>query len=208
MGIVKIFTKEFGTNKVLAEPADELTPPFTLTAKQYIGALKPPPIELGNQVQVYYFRLWTIGSTLTTDSTIIVNSASANLTATAWYSTYGTGMILSNRTFAYGKAFSLKTNEFILDASPFSDVVPPNAVLATDPKIAETTNTAVEITAKDPLSIAMQDKFTKWFTLQPSHVNINGLVVKVDKHASVDIIAEYKRGRLPTWEGRTDPRHH
>jgi len=207
MNKVKIFIKEFGTNKVLAEPADELTPPFTLTAKQYIGALKPPPIELGNQVQFYYFRLWTLGSTFTTDPTIIVNSASLDLTATAWYSTYVTGMVIpSPRTFAYGKAFSLKTNEFILDASPFGDVIPPNAVLATDPKIAETTNNSVEITAKSPLSIAWQDKFTEWFTLQPSHVNINGLVVKVDKHARVDIIAKYKRGKLPTWEGRTKPR--
>jgi hypothetical protein len=206
MNKVKIFTKEFGTNKVLAEPPDELTPPFTITAKPYIRAFKLP-VVIGNEFEDYDFRIWTLGSTMTTDPTLNVISASAGLTATAWYTVHGHG-IPSNRTFAYGKAFSLKNNEFILDASPFSDVVPPNAVLATDPKIAETTNTAVEITAKDPLSIAWQDKFTEWFTLQPSHVNINGLVVKVDKHASVDIIAKYKRGHLPTWTGSTDPHHY
>jgi hypothetical protein len=179
MTTINILTKEFGTNKVLA-PAYAFTLPVDYTAVQYIG-LK----DAQGKMQDYGFVLWTFGGNFQTDPQIKMNSAAADITATAWY--YAVDGV-SKKTYAVGWAFSLDTGEFLVGEIPFDTVNPPDGWTATDSSV-ETTNHDVDITAKASIQ---KQSFEEWYSLSPAATTINGSQITVKSGNYVWIVAEYK----------------
>lgn len=218
---VKILTKMYASSGVIASRPDPakpedltlLMPPFTYTAKFYVG--EPTGRDYPNDIQNYYFRLWTIGNSTQTNRALSRTGMENELQgrgimeATAWYSP-GTLLcavpvpipfpypadvhllaVPDKGTFAYIHAFVI--GNAYSQINPIQTFDPQGAFYSGDPKTVETTHATVTITAKD--NISPDTVFVEWVDINnPSFVSINNerrqVTIPMGKWASLD--ARYK----------------
>jgi hypothetical protein len=221
----KILTKMYATNsEIVTKPGDLtlLTPPFTLTAKEFIG--ESTGKQYPNEIQNYYFQMWTIETgvgrvrfqnnrTLKINPIVLSRPQKIPMEATAWYSPAACGHAIVDPndpnwppspdpgTYAYAKTFLLKERVFVSTSpptSPIETVDPISAVYQPDPNlpIVNTTGSIVNVKAKN--SIQPGTAFDSWYVFQDPSIapelraTIAGQVVTLQKGSWANLIANYK----------------